>query len=943
MARAATAIDSLLSQPEESRTLGVFHLVHQLGKGGFAPVWLAREVYGETVLRAVAIKLFAPDDGDASASSGSGGSGSSSTAQQRERIIEEARALCQVEHPNVVRFYSIFHDPAQKLIGLVMEYVQGTPLDARLEELHASGKRFSIAETLDVGVAVASALVAVHQVGLIHRDIKPANVVETAGVYKLIDFGIAAADTPRSAGASGKKKAAQKRVLLDDLMIEVGTKASMISDTVTVGGATDVAFSLSGTFGYIDPHCVATLSAATPASDLYSLGATLFECVTGRVPAAIAARAEGASGLKGEVLDGRAAAPPLARVAPEVPPSFAKLVDALLDPSPAKRPKSAEAVAWELERIRREIGGRVRPLPPEDVGPFRGLGRFEEKDRDVHFGRAVEIAASLEMARARGLVALIGASGSGKSSLARAGVLPAITDGELGKWPKTWDAVVATPGADARASVAAALARFVDDAATKSPETVVTALAERVQSSGRGVCVLVDQLEELVTVSSPASRDWVVQLLAQLGAQPVPGVRCVVAARRDLLDPLLALGELGRVLTKGTLLVSPMSDATWGEVIDQALSAYGYTLEDAALRTELLGQLEGTVTAMPLVQFALTQLWERRDQAKKVIPRAALEAIGGIAGALEMHAEATLARHAQSDAGIVDVTRRVLLALTTAQGTRRMRTEDDLARQDTRARALLERLERSRLVVRESEGITLAHEALLTQWRRLRAWIEEAREERLLAEAIERDAAEWASARDAERLWKKRRLAAAEELAKKGHAEISETARAFVRAGRAAERRGWVALVVVVGCVFVALAAVATYAVGQAASARAAAASAENETKRAEAAQAVAEAARKKSDEDAKIAQNALKAQEAAQAALEEDQKKLEQLLAQVSKARSAKELAEAQAKVAAALKTPAPAPAPAPQPAPVVPQSGPTIVPTAPLKPASEVVGQPP
>ena len=141
MAHAATAIDRLQSLPEEQRTLGVFRLVHQLGKGGFAPVWLAREVYGTTELRTVAIKLFAPEDGVAQESLTKSGPRSAGTsAQQRERIFEEARALCQVEHPNIVRFYSIYHDPSEQLIGLVMEYVRGTPLDCRLAELDDQGR-----------------------------------------------------------------------------------------------------------------------------------------------------------------------------------------------------------------------------------------------------------------------------------------------------------------------------------------------------------------------------------------------------------------------------------------------------------------------------------------------------------------------------------------------------------------------------------------------------------------------------------------------------------------------------------------------------------------------------------------------------------------------------------------------------------------------------------
>src|SRR6185503_15013517 len=118
-------------------------------------------------------------------------------------------------------------------------------------------------------------------------------------------------------------------------------------------------------------------------------------------------------------------------------------------------------VAIRLEQIKIELAGQRRALPPESVGPFRGLGRFEQGDRDVYFGRASEVAAALEMLRSRGVVALVGPSGSGKSSLARAGVLPAVADGALGGWPKRWDTAVVEPGKDPHAAIAAALAPFV--------------------------------------------------------------------------------------------------------------------------------------------------------------------------------------------------------------------------------------------------------------------------------------------------------------------------------------------------------------------------------------------------------------------------------------------------------------------------------------------------
>jgi len=793
MARLALSIKSLLERPDAERRLGPFLLVSALGRGGFAPVWLAKEIYGATELRTAAVKLFSLDP--AGAGEDDARISGPSSAAARDRIVEEARSLCQVEHPSVVRFYALPIDEARGVMGLAMEYVAGTSLDKRLE---VDG-RLSIAETLAVGIAIASALSAVHRVGLVHRDVKPGNVIDSAGIHKLIDFGIAAAD------AVGAKKPRENRkprvVMLDDLPLEiVGTKMSAIEGAVTKlsgPGSTSTSSDPSslgvrcGTVGYIDPIVVSTGVPATPSSDLYALGAMLFECVTGKVPAA--ARMPDGRGLKGEVLDGRMAAPPLLEVAPAAPPSLARLIDALLAPDRRERPTSAEWVAIRLEQVRHELAGVARALPPEDVGPFRGLGRFEVGDRDVYFGRASEVAAALETLRSRGVAALIGPSGSGKSSLARAGVLPAIASGGLGGWPKKWDTAVVEPGADPRAALGAALARFVPGAKDLSPEALVVALADRAQRDGVGVALLVDQLEEVATIASGASQAWAVALLGRLGEQALPGVRVVVAARRDLLDPLLALGGLGRALVRGLVLIEPITDVTWGDVLDQALAAYGYALEDDALKGELLADLKLTASAMPLVQFALTELWHKRSRETKKVTRDGLRAIGGIAGALERHADATLAEIARSQPGALLAARAVLLALTTPQGTRAARKMSELKAAAGPGHAdVIEAFERARLIVPGPGGVTLAHEALLTQWGKLRGWVAEAREDRLLAEELERDAEKWHTDPEAVPLWQRRRLVFASFLSRRGGVRLTPSALEFLKvSGRSERRNRW--------------------------------------------------------------------------------------------------------------------------------------------------------
>ena len=536
---------------------------------------------------------------------------------------------------------------------------------------------------------MASALSAVHRAGLLHRDVKPANIVEAAGVYKLIDFGIAAAErSAADAATSGELPAAARRpafVLYDDLPLEAaGSKISLLPGSSVERGASgeplDGVFSgLSGTVGYIAPERVSLRErAATASSDLYALGAVLFECLTGMLPAVAGGARHGKPGMRGEVLDGRTPAPPLAELRAGIPAGLSSLVDALLAPEPTARPRSAEAVVVALETLRSEIDGRARAVPPEDIGPFRGLERFEESDRDVYFGRRGEVAAVLETLQSRPLVALIGGSGSGKSSLARAGVLPAVRDGALGGGVTAWDAVVVVPGATPRAALGEALFPFLPGAAEHTPEAVVTSLARRVETSGRGVFLIVDQLEELVTAAAGAEQAWAAELLGQLGRTMMPGVRTLCTIRNDLLKDVLGLGPLGSAVVRGAVVVAPLGEAAWAEVIDQALAAYGYAFEDPALRLRVLGEVQQSASAMPLVQFALTRLWQKRDRERRRLTRLAFLAMGGISGALERHAEATFEKLAQRGPGARALTHAILLSFTTAQGTRATRSVAEL-------------------------------------------------------------------------------------------------------------------------------------------------------------------------------------------------------------------------------------------------------------------------
>ncbi|WP_170229175.1 serine/threonine-protein kinase [Polyangium fumosum] len=751
------ALSNLITRPPEQRRIGPFVLVEQLGAGGYAPVWLARETYGKAELRTAAVKLFSLDV----------------NANDKSRILEEARALCRVEHPNVVRFYTLAVDEPAGVMGLAMEHVAGRSLEDRLD---AEGT-LSVDETLRVGVAIASALAAVHGAGLVHRDVKPSNIVEEAGgAYKLIDFGIASASsTPQAVEdvvPAGPDDDATPRAL---------------AATARISGR------ITGTYGYIDPAVFGAGVSPSAASDLYALGVTLHRCLSGALPAE---RLDGDGALDPGVLTGYARPLPLAARIEGVPRALAALIDHLLAPRPEDRPPRASWVAHHFEQIRRDLAGRARVLPDEDEGPFRGLRRFEARDRDVFFGRTPEVAAAIELCRGRGLVALVGPSGSGKSSLARAGLLPALAEGGIVGWPDVWDTAIAEPGRDPRAAIAAALGPFLPNAATLAPGPLCEAMARRASEEERGLVLFVDQLEELVTTSSGESREEAAALLVRIGAQPLPGVRVIVAARSDLLHLLLAMGDLGNTMARGLCRVEPLSPTYWRESVERALASYGYALEDAALAEELFAGIDATAGAMPLVEFALTELWGARDKEKKQLLRSALTAVGGVEGALERHAEAVLASLEQAEEGSIEATRDVLLALTTAEGTRRVMSVDELAAlAGPRARRVIDVLGKARLVV-PAEGpeasVTLAHEALLSRWERLASWIAEAKGDRMLAEEIERDAARFTRDAESVTLWRGRRLEFAKELLRKHSVRLSAAAERFIQTSARVSRRGTV-------------------------------------------------------------------------------------------------------------------------------------------------------
>jgi serine/threonine protein kinase len=771
MSAFSPSIRELLATPDATRRLGPYWCKELLDKAGSAPVFRAVEEHAGHKLREVAIKVF--DIGKVKGAS-------ADDDDWQARVVDEARSLCRVQHPNVIRFHTLSTDAKRGLMGLVMEFAEGISLDRELAELPPDDPR-RIALAVEVGINIASALAAAHEAGVVHCNVKPSNIMLTDGTHKLINFGIAA--SLRQTIYPG----ARAGLDLDDVSPDsIGSRASLLDKSGDDSGPP-----LTGTIGYIDPICLRTTTPPSTSSDLYSLGATLYQCLAGDVPALAIAKKRGSKAVDSGVLAGNTPAAPVAELMPSVPADLAKLVDSMVAPTREARPRSADIVRHSLERIRSALAGHARALPSEERGPFPGLDKYEADDRDVFFGRSAEVAGVIELLRTRGLIGIVGLSGAGKSSLTRAGVVPAIEEGALGGWPPRYRSVIVTPGKDLMASLDTALVKVLGKPLAEHPEAVCQQLAANVDSSGEGIVILVDQLEEIVTLhdqtdeKATKGRLDALDLLSRLAEAPV-GVRVIVAARRDLLDSVLAVDpHFSRALSRGTQQLSPLSSASWEEVLDKSLEAYGYEFEDAEVRREVLSVLKARESAMPLAQFGLTRLWAERDTKKKTITGSGFRAKGGMRGALEHHADATIALLKAPR----DTLRDVLLAMTTPEGTRAHVPKTVLVeRFGDAAKEVIAALMEGRLLIEDTAGVTFVHDSILREWSLLRGWLDAARDDRLLIAHLERDAARWSESHDVAELWRKGRLAAAMDLWKRG-VPLSDGVRAFVKKSHSDEQR----------------------------------------------------------------------------------------------------------------------------------------------------------
>ena len=714
----------------DGQPLRGYRLLEQVGEGAFGVVYRAIQ---PQVGREVAIKAVHPE--------------LANHPDFVRRFDHEAQIVARLEHPHVVPLYDYWREPDAAY--LVMRFLRG----GSVEDLLEVGP-LEPARVVSIVEQISSALGAGHRQGVVHRDVKPGNVLlDEEGNAYLTDFGVA----------------------LDSGSPERSTGTMM-----------------RGTPAYVSPEQI-RLEPTSPKSDIYALGIVVFEMLTGEHPfpeTSLTAL------LDHHVRD---ALPSAHALRPQLPRGVDEVIARATAKDPNARFADVGAVATQLRTAFE--GARAAPEPSGPIrNPYKGLRAFLEADATDFFGREAVTARLLrrlaEDDPAGRFLAVVGPSGSGKSSVVRAGLVPAVRCGVI-HGSERWYVIELVPGSRPFLELETALLGVaVDpppslmDELERDELGLVRAVDRVLPDATSELLIVLDQLEEVFTlVDDDVERSRFLASLRAAALEPESRIRVVATLRADFYDAPLSVPGFGDLLAARTEAITPMSPEELERAIVAPADQAGLVIEPRLL-AELIADVADRPGALPLMQYALTELAERADG--RTLTLQAYRRIGRVSGALARRAERLY--EPMNGAGR-DACRQLFLRLVTlGEGTedmrRRVRRSELATLADPQTMdAVIEAFGRHRLLSFDRDPDTreptveIAHEALLREWARLRGWVDEAREDLRQQARISSAAGEWLRAeRSSEYLLSGIRLAQAEVATRADSIRLTETEREYLDA-----------------------------------------------------------------------------------------------------------------------------------------------------------------
>ncbi|MFD9421898.1 MULTISPECIES: trypsin-like peptidase domain-containing protein [unclassified Streptomyces] len=443
-----------------------------------------------------------------------------------------------------------------------------------------------------------------------------------------------------------------------------------------------------------------------------------------------------------------------------------------------------------------EVGPLVHP-----PSPFRGLTAFLEADAAVFHGRQAESNTVAQALHEQRWVTIVGPSGSGKSSLALAGVTPRLrTEGAA--------VVVVRPasGSSPMAALAAALLPLLEPDLPETrrlaripqlcdvlrqqglSETAARLLEVR---SGSRLLIVVDQLEELLQ-QPPDAVNELADVLFDPPTLP-PAVRVLATLRADFLEPVLAHPRLGPVVGRHLLALAPLGEDGLRDIVTGPVDNLPGVSYERHLAERILTETGTEPGALPLLALTLDLLWRRQEDG--VLTHRAYEELGGVSGALGNHADRVWAEHVppeDEETARRLFTQLVRLPLGAAVATRRLARRGDLSEDQWRIAQRLATHTRLLVTDRSAEGtetVELTHEALIGAWGKLAAWVAEDRSFLGWRESVRHEMDRWQQTEHSPaHLPTTAAMAGTERWLPDRDAALSEAERNYLAAGRAHRR-----------------------------------------------------------------------------------------------------------------------------------------------------------
>lgn len=611
------------------------------------------------------------------------------------RFEHEAQLVAHLEHPHIVPIFDYWRDPEGA--HLVMPYLRGGSLAKAL-----SRGGWNLSPALRLIEQIGGALGHAHRHGVIHRDVKPSNVLldEDGNAY-LSDFGIALRHT-------------------DDTDHPVTTSQVFVPPE-----------ELSG-----ERH--------TARSDVFSLGVLIFSLFSGVVPK---------TGLP---------LPVLSEIRPGLPRELDAVIIRAADPDPDNRFDRIEDL---VRAFRRAAGADVvavaelEHMTPEREplrNPYKGLRAFRETDALDFYGRDALVEELLQAVAGHNLVAVVGPSGSGKSSVVHAGLVPALRAGGV-PGSRQWLIADMFPGSFPFEELEAALLRVAVDRPSDllddlSQENGLLRVTKQILPGDDATLLLViDQFEEIFSsVASEATRRLFLDNLVSIATDERSRVRVVLTMRADFFSRALEYGDLAETFRHRMVTVGPPTRDGLAQAISAPARALGVELEPG-LVGRVISDVEGQPGGLPLMQYALTEMFASRQG--EALTSEDYENTGGVLGALGRRAEEVYEGLPESGKEAVrQLFMRLVSVDETTADTRRRATRPELRSLDVDQDALDQAITQfggyrllsfDRHPITRSPTVEVAHEALLREWDRLAGWIDDRRDELILSRRIGAAAHEW--------------------------------------------------------------------------------------------------------------------------------------------------------------------------------------------------------